>query len=114
MPSNRSPAPGFNYACPRKHHELSCRSPHGLNALTYPSWAAALDYACRCPECEFGSIDLGMNGDGRWQIEWYPVPCNTGSDPIEVELAGIASNPYYFMFTVSNTRWAGVHAWLPP
>eukprot|EP00891_Asterochloris_glomerata_P009335 jgi/Astpho2/9335/Aster-x1569 len=58
----------------------------------------------RCPECEFGSIDLGMNGDGRWQIEWYPVPCDTGSDPIEVELAGIASNPYYFMFTVSNTR----------
>ena len=74
--------------------------------MTNLSRAAALDHACRCPECEFGSIDLGMNGDGRWKIQWYPVPCDTGSDPVQVELAGNAANPYYFMFTVSNTRWA--------
>ena len=28
-----------------------------------------------CPECLTGSIDLARNGDGRWSIEWYPVPC---------------------------------------
>jgi len=29
-----------------------------------------------CPECIFGDIDIGMAGDGRWQIEWDFVPCH--------------------------------------
>lgn len=26
-----------------------------------------------CPECKYGDLDIGMGGDGRWQIEWYWV-----------------------------------------
>lgn len=29
-----------------------------------------------CPECQHGDIDLGLNGDGRWHIEWEFVPCH--------------------------------------
>ena len=32
-----------------------------------------------CPECLKGSLDLSRSytvGDGRWDVEWYAVPCN--------------------------------------
>lgn len=29
-----------------------------------------------CPECLYGDIDIGLNGDGRWNIEWEFVPCH--------------------------------------
>jgi hypothetical protein len=29
-----------------------------------------------CPECKFGDIDLGMYGDGIWDITWDFVPCH--------------------------------------
>lgn len=32
-----------------------------------------------CPECLKGSLDLSRSytvGDGRWDIEWFAVPCN--------------------------------------
>jgi hypothetical protein len=28
-----------------------------------------------CPECKFGDVDLGMDGDGRFLIEWDFIPC---------------------------------------
>jgi hypothetical protein len=30
-----------------------------------------------CPECKFGDIDLGLDGDGRFQIIWEFIPCNS-------------------------------------
>ena len=28
-----------------------------------------------CSECPFGNLDLGLNGDGIWDIEWEFVEC---------------------------------------
>lgn len=28
-----------------------------------------------CPECPFGNLDMGMAGDGIWDISWSFVPC---------------------------------------
>jgi len=28
-----------------------------------------------CPECKFGDVDLGLQGDGRWRIAWDWIPC---------------------------------------
>ena len=28
-----------------------------------------------CPECKFGDVDLGLQGDGRWRISWDFVQC---------------------------------------
>ncbi len=28
-----------------------------------------------CPECSYGDIDLGLNGDGRWKMNWDFVDC---------------------------------------
>ena len=27
-----------------------------------------------CPECGEGSVDLGISGDGRWDISWTVHP----------------------------------------
>jgi hypothetical protein len=28
-----------------------------------------------CSECPFGNLDLGLNGDGIWDIDWEFVEC---------------------------------------
>jgi len=28
-----------------------------------------------CPECKIGDIDLGLGGDGRWEMQWNFVDC---------------------------------------
>jgi len=28
-----------------------------------------------CPECSYGDIDLGLDGDGRWKMNWDFVDC---------------------------------------
>lgn len=28
-----------------------------------------------CPECAFGDIDLGLGGDGRWEMQWDFIDC---------------------------------------
>ena len=61
---------------------------------------------CRCPECAFGSIDLNLNGDGRWNVEWFPAPCDVSNDTFKYVNPGVSTNPYWFEFTVSNTRYA--------
>jgi len=37
------------------------------------SFKATIDNVC--PECHYGDIDIGSNGDGRWKIQWDFVPC---------------------------------------
>jgi len=32
-----------------------------------------------CPECKWGDIDLALNGDGRWEIDWHAVECPVGN-----------------------------------
>jgi len=29
-----------------------------------------------CPECRSGDIDLGLEGDGIWRVNWEFVPCH--------------------------------------
>lgn len=58
----------------------------------------------RCPECAFGDIDINKNGDGRWKVEWYAVPCNTGDSSLRYDI--VVSSYYWFSLVVSNTRCA--------
>ncbi len=64
----------------------------GANPIIGPINAYISD---RCPECKFGDVDLGMNGDGRWKIEWKLVPC-TPSPKTQILWEG--SNEYYWKF----------------
>ncbi|EIE27433.1 hypothetical protein COCSUDRAFT_39101 [Coccomyxa subellipsoidea C-169] len=75
----------------------------GIGMLPIPSeWQFGLvDNVC--PECAYGSIDLDKNGDGRWKVEWYPIPCNVGEGKFHYFFGG-SPNPYWFMFAISNTR----------
>lgn len=60
---------------------------------------------CRCPECAPGSIDLAAKGDGRWRVEWVPIPCNVGESTFFYHAVSDLSNSYYYAFSVSNTRY---------
>eukprot|EP00884_Botryococcus_braunii_P000762 jgi/Botrbrau1/10687/Bobra.139_2s0017.1 len=55
-----------------------------------------------CPECSYGDIDLNLDGNGRWSVEWYAVPCNVGNGTLHYRIIG--QNQYWFMFIISNTR----------
>lgn len=55
-----------------------------------------------CPECKPGDLDMAQNGDGRWQINWYPVQCNVTNTPFYYSFQG--SNTWYLKMQVSNTR----------
>lgn len=58
----------------------------------------------RCPECSFGDIDLNLNGDGRWKVEWHAVPCEVGDSKLHYSI--VVSTYYWFSLVVSNTRCA--------
>lgn len=47
---------------------------------------------------------MAQNGDGRWQINWYPVQCNVTNTPFYYSFQG--SNTWYLKMQVSNTRCA--------
>jgi hypothetical protein len=57
----------------------------------------------QCPECEKGSIDQNINGDGRWRVEWFAVPCNVGDSKIRYSRISTLG-PEYWALVVSNTR----------
>ena len=44
----------------------------GADPITGPHFATVTNL---CPECQHGDIDLGVSGDGRWQISWSFVDC---------------------------------------
>ncbi|KAL3139257.1 hypothetical protein ABBQ32_006023 [Trebouxia sp. C0010 RCD-2024] len=58
----------------------------------------------RCPECAPGSLDLAASGNGRWDMQWVPIPCNVGQSTFFYHTVSDISNPYYYSFSVSNTR----------
>ena len=57
----------------------------------------------RCPECSKGDLDQASSGDGRWNVEWYAVPCNVGSSALVYSV--VVSSYYWFSLVVSNTRY---------
>ena len=71
---------------------------------TSVSWPAAHAASCRCPECAHGSIDMANDGNGRWQGEWFAVPCHTGDTPMHYSI--VVSSYYWFSMVISNTRYA--------
>lgn len=44
-----------------------------------------------CPECLFGSLDIGEPGDGRWKVEWSFINC----PPANLIISTQGSNSYY-------------------
>lgn len=56
-----------------------------------------------CPECKPGDLDQARAGDGRWQINWYPVQCNVTNTPFWYSFQG--SNTWYIKMQVANTRY---------
>jgi expansin (peptidoglycan-binding protein) len=72
----------------------------GLGAT--PPKATFLAYVVdKCPECAFGSLDLAVNGDGRWDISWKAVPCPVGNSKVTYVLEG--SNAFFLKVRVANT-----------
>ncbi|XP_076444184.1 uncharacterized protein LOC143282430 [Babylonia areolata] len=55
-----------------------------------------------CPECQPGDVDLGVNGDGRWDVSIQAVQCPVGSGKLQFKFQG--SNPYYLKLQVRNAR----------
>ena len=49
------------------------------------------------------SIDLDKEGDGRWKVEWYPVPCNVSSGTFKYYFGG-QPNPYWCGASPHNAR----------
>ena len=49
-----------------------------------------------------GDVDLGVSGDGRWDVSIQAVQCPVGSSKLEYKFQG--SNPYYIKLQVRNAR----------
>lgn len=64
------------------------------------AWQTAL-VTNRCPECQFGSIDQAINGNGRWQVQWFATPCPVGNSKLMYSITII--DQYWFSLVVSNT-----------
>ncbi|KAK9823091.1 hypothetical protein WJX72_000218 [[Myrmecia] bisecta] len=75
----------------------------GVGNTPVPSqWQYAL-VSNACPSCPgVGDLDIEANGDGIWDIEWYPVACNVGGGKFRYSFQG--SNNYYIKMAVTNTR----------
>ena len=63
-------------------------------------WQTAL-VTNRCPECLFGSIDQAIDGNGRWQVQWFATPCPVGDSKLMYSITVI--DQYWFSLVVSNT-----------
>ncbi|GAB0490234.1 hypothetical protein MMPV_001466 [Pyropia vietnamensis] len=56
--------------------------------------------ADECPECAAGDLDLGIPGDGRWDVAWQVVDCPVMAGGPELLFQG--SNPFYAKVQVRN------------
>ena len=56
-----------------------------------------------CPECKSGDLDLAQSGNGRYNVEWQAVQCDTGDTPVQYSFQG--SNDYYLKLQIANTRY---------
>ncbi|CAM9388752.1 unnamed protein product [Phaeothamnion confervicola] len=59
---------------------------------------------CPFPGCAggIGGIDFRRNGDGLWNIDWYPVECPVGGGSFSYSTEG--SNPTYLKLQVQGQR----------
>ena len=74
----------------------------GVTPLSTTQWTMGI-VNNQCPECHKGSIDQNINGDGRWNVEWFAVPCNVGDGKIKYsKITNLG--PEYWALVVSNTR----------
>ncbi len=107
-------APCFSSDVPPATHQ-----PRGLSCNLWSSIQLSrlrrsrLDRSCTCrvsslpitclvaPQCKSGDLDIGLDGDGRWQGEWHGVACDTGGTGFYYSTQG--SNNYYLKLQVSNT-----------
>jgi len=55
-----------------------------------------------CAGCHKGDFDLAKNGDGRFEINWRAIDCNTGSSKFEYVFTG--SHNWYVKFQVRNHK----------
>jgi hypothetical protein len=62
----------------------------------------------RCGECQKGDIDQDLNGNGRYDVEWYGVPCNVGDS--KLSYVTVSKSQWIFAFVVANHR----HGRRPP
>ena len=74
----------------------------GVTPLSTTQWTMGI-VNNQCPECNKGSIDQNINGDGRWNVEWFAVPCNVGDGKIKYSRISNLG-PEYWALVVSNTR----------
>lgn len=51
------------------------------------SWQLAM-VTNMCPECQYGSLDFGTSGDGRWNIQWHWGTDGSGANHVD----SVASN----------------------
>lgn len=77
-----------------------------IRSWTCRTYRSTLSWMCRCSECHYGDIDQDLNGDGRWLVEWYTVPCNVGNSSFQYSI--VDQNDFYLRFVISNTRWAAI------
>lgn len=59
-----------------------------------------------CATCEWGGLNIcNPNGDGSWDVEWYPVPCDhttASSDTLRYEVD--FANEWWMKFSIANAR----------
>lgn len=54
----------------------------------------------RCPECNYGDIDLSRDGDGRWDVSWRFIEC-----PVQdLSFLFEGSNEYYWKMQPRGLR----------
>jgi len=68
----------------------------GSGANPIPSAPFTVFVNNQCPSCASGGIDLGLNGDGAWDMTWKAVACP------------VTSAVQYVYKSGSSVSWAGV------
>ncbi|KAK9822508.1 hypothetical protein WJX81_007870 [Elliptochloris bilobata] len=75
----------------------------GLGTTPVPTTAWAMGFVNnRCGECAHGDIDQDLNGDGRYNVDWYAVPCNVGDSKLSYKT--ITKSHWIWAFVVANHR----------
>jgi len=69
----------------------------GSGANPIPSTPFTVYVNNECPSCNPGGIDLGLAGDGAWDMTWKAVACNVGSSGVQ-----------YVYKSGSSASWAGI------
>lgn len=72
----------------------------GLTRMS-SEWTSAI-VVDRCAKCQKGDLDIGIDGDGWWGIEWYATPCDVGAHGY-IQYVFEGSNPWYLKLQPLNS-----------